>query len=141
MTQALDHRLPGDCFQVAARLTQANAANLYRADAEFPPDQMIEWNSAGDQIAPGFARSHHEFVLAQDSFDGFGLDQGEFELGLRLVERAGLQSVAIAFQANSGNRSHVIDCLHCSLGGYRNVDGIYLTPPHRTCSFLGLSSD
>ena len=64
---------------------------------------MIERDAPRDQVAPRFARREFHVVVALQRFDGFGFDQGQFEVWFRLEESSLAQGVAVAFQPHSGD--------------------------------------
>lgn len=55
MNQTAHHTLSGQFFQMGAWLAQARASQCSLADCEFPLDQMIQRDTARDDIAAGKA--------------------------------------------------------------------------------------
>ena len=101
MAQSLDDLASGQALQMTARLAQANAADLHFADLEIPSHQMIQRDV---RVSPGCAAPRPErvhVVVALESFDGFGFDQRQFEVGFRLEESSLAQGVAVTFQPGS----------------------------------------
>src|SRR5437870_1901246 len=94
----------GKLFQVAARLTQSDAAQEYFAYREFALHQMIERHSARQQAAARLAGFESDFTFAGERFQRFHLDQRHFAVwAARFAERALLPAVAVADQASAGH--------------------------------------
>ena len=102
--ERLYDRNPRQRLEMAARLAQANATDPDAADHEFRSHQVIEWHAAGDDISASLAGGEFDLVLAFRRLDCLGLDQCQFEIGLRFEESALPQEITISGQARAGNR-------------------------------------
>src|SRR5260370_25238720 len=97
---------------MVARLTQTNATNLYRSDAEFTPNQMIQGNASSHHIASRVAGSEFQAVLPPERFDRLGFDQGQLEVRFGLVERPLPVGVAIPFEPDTRNGFRLLHGTH-----------------------------
>ena len=81
----------------AAWLAKLHAAQTNFADGELPADQVIERDTAGDDVAARVGGLQFDFVVALDSFDGFGFDERD------VVAGAGFPEIPVAFETAPGN--------------------------------------
>src|SRR5712691_6120984 len=118
MSEAADDLTSGHPLQVIAGLAQTNAANFHDTNLELSPHKMIERHTTRDHVASRLARSKFEVVLALEGFDGFGLDQRKLTIGQGFRKGSQTQSIAVAFQPNSGNGASLVHRVsRCGSGG------------------------
>jgi hypothetical protein len=110
MPEGLDDWHARQRLEMTARFAQPNASYLHAADQEFSTHQVIERDAAGHNIPPRRSRSESHSVLALRGFDGFGLDECQFEIRFRFEESALLQEIAVPGQAQTGNGLNLINC-------------------------------
>src|SRR3954465_10495315 len=102
----------GGALEVGARLAQAAADALGLADAEAPPDERVEVDAAGDDVAARLGGREAELV------DDLALDQREVvAVGGGVGERALVREVAVALEAAAGLGVRAVDELHRGLRG------------------------
>lgn len=94
---------------MAAWLAQPYSANSNFTDLKLSSDQVIERYSGGDEVAAGVSGSKIDFIIALQSFQSFGFNQGQFEVRLWFEERALTQSVTIALEAHSWDCQDLLD--------------------------------
>ena len=123
MAQALDKLLAGQALEMFAGLAEANTTDADVADCELAADQMIEGDAAGDDVAAGVAGSEVDAVVAVEGFEGFSLDESEFEVGLGLEECALLEGIAVAIESDAGNRLDGADGVGGTGGFGSDVNG------------------
>src|SRR5581483_3748751 len=126
MAKPFNHRQPDDGLQVAAGLTQPDAADFDIANPEVASHQVIQRNIGSHQVAAGVCRRKVDFIIALERFESFSLNQCEFKIGLRFEESSLLQSVAVALEPNAWNRQYVIESLHRGLSRRGYVDRLNL---------------
>src|SRR5260370_39551244 len=97
---------------MVARLAQTNATNLYRSDAEFTPNQVIQGNASSHHIASRLAGSEFHAVLPPERFDCLGLDQGQLKVRFGLVEGPLPVGVAIPFEPDTRNGFRLLHGTH-----------------------------
>src|SRR5258708_19703860 len=97
---------------MVARLTQTNATNLYRSDAEFTPNQVIQGNASSHHIASRLAGSEFHAVLPPERFDRLGFDQGQLEVRFGFEERPLPVGVAIPFEPDTRNGFRLLHGTH-----------------------------
>src|SRR5579864_123990 len=130
MTQRLDDGKPGERLEVAARLAQAETAELDSTNHEVASDEVIQRNVASHDIAAGFARIHLYLVVALGGFDGLGFDQGKFVVRFGLVEGAALQKVTVTGETRARNRFDFRDGMNGRLRLSGDMDGFDFAAPH-----------
>ena len=106
MRKSLDHARLGHCLQRRARLAQLHAAALDAADTEALADELVDVDSARDDVAARFASLDRDAVLALHRLERLGRDQRQRSARLRFVE-----VVAIALEPAACMRAHGVDRL------------------------------
>src|SRR5688572_9477602 len=102
MNQAALDAFLRELFEMAAGLAQPNAFDAHVSSDEFAPDQVIQRDAAGDDVASRSARRKGDGVLALQGFDGFGFNERDFLIRSRARgcgEGSTPDEVAISFQA------------------------------------------
>src|SRR5258708_915981 len=97
---------------MVARLAQTNAANLYRSNAEFTANQVIQGNASGHDIASRLAGSEFHAVLPLERFDRLGFDQGQLEVRFGFEERPLPVGVAVPFEPYTRNGFRMLHGAH-----------------------------
>src|SRR3954447_4164880 len=115
VNQVAEDARVGEALEVGARLAQAAADALGLADAEAPPDERVEVDPAGDDVAARLGGREAELV------DDLALDQRQVvAVGVGVGERARVREVAVALKAAAGVGMRAVDELHRGLGGGRD---------------------
>src|SRR3954447_3330224 len=105
----------GEALEMGARLAQAAADALGLADAEAPPDERVEVDPAGDDVAARLGGREAELL------DDLALDQRQIvAVGVGVGERALVREIAVALEAAAGVGVRAVDELHRGLGGGRD---------------------
>src|SRR4051812_49308104 len=105
----------GEALEVGARLAQAAADALGLPDAEAPPDERVEVDAAGDDVAARLGGREAELL------DDLALDQRQIvAVGVGVGERAVVREIAVALEAAAGVGVRAVDELHRGLGGGRD---------------------
>jgi len=70
MNQSRKDARRGQAFQVLTRFAKSSSVKSYGTDLKLTPNEMIQWDTAGDQISPRRSRRDSNFPFALESFDG-----------------------------------------------------------------------
>ena len=90
----------GELFQVDARFREAQAAHADRPHSELAPDEVVERDALGDEVAPGLVFADVDVVFGAHRVDGLALDERHVARAATGVGvRAGGGGVAVVAQA------------------------------------------
>ena len=123
MGERLQDRLADRVREVLARLAETRALGFDPADPEPPSDQVVEADPPRRDVAPRLARREDDPVACRKGVDLLGLDERQLAVGPRIGRvSANLGGVAVALEADSGERPHPIDRTHRTAARGGEVD-------------------
>ena len=119
-----------EAFQVGARLAQADPPQPHIADGKVLPHEMVQRNTAADDVPTGVSRLNTDIIVSCHRGDGLRLDQCDFAPGSRAVGigPAG-NEVSVSLEPFPCNRTDGIQGTHRRLGFRGDVDGGDLAAP------------
>src|SRR5690349_10007896 len=98
MREAFDDSRLGHPLQLGARLAQLDAEAFDVADAEALPDELVDVDTARDDVAAGFPRLNRDPVLTLHRLHRFGGDERQGRAGRRFA----VEEVPVAFEPATG---------------------------------------
>src|SRR6266496_2572368 len=91
-------------------------ARFHLTNPKLLAHEMIQWDSAGNKIAPAVADTIINIELAFHCFDRLGFDQSQLAIRLRLIEGPLSKKITISLEALTGNSARFFDRFHWRLG-------------------------
>src|SRR5947207_11626890 len=115
------HTRPRQLLEIRARWAVADADHHDAANSELPADQRVEVDTLGDEIAARFVLAdRHVGVGCRDRF---ARDQRDLTAtALARGELTALRGVAIALEADTRERAHLVVRVHRLAAGLGRVD-------------------
>jgi len=121
--ERLEHRLAEEVGQVLARLAEPRTLADRVADAEPPPDEIVQADPAGRDVAPALARAEDDALARLEVLDDLGLDERDVAVDARVRRPlAGPRGVAIALEPDAGDRPDAVAADHRLAAAGRDVD-------------------
>jgi len=75
MNQRRQHALRRQAFEVLTGLAKPRAVQPYDAHLKLSPNEVIQWDTAGDQVSPRRPWRDYNFLFLSESLDGLDLNQ------------------------------------------------------------------
>src|SRR5215208_3685261 len=132
VNQGPPHPGARQALEVCARFSELEAAQHDAADPKRAPDEMVEGNALGHDVAARLVLADLDLVLAAGGGDCLALDEGDgapaVVVGLRVLTFAG--GVPVAVEADPGRRLDAVARFHRRALVGRRVDGDDVPPEH-----------
>src|SRR5918992_5742002 len=105
-----------------ARLAQPRASQGGLADGEFALDEMVQRDTACDDIAARKTRRHVDIVIPFERFNGFELDQCDMPTRTWIIRISShLVEIAVPFESAAGDGARFTHRSHRSRTSRRHV--------------------
>ena len=130
MSESFDDLASGEPLQMIAGLAQANAVNLDIAYLKVPSHEMIKRYPACNHVASRLTRRKLEVIFPFESFNRFRLDQRKLAIRQRFRESSQTQSIAVAFEARTGDGESLVHRLSRRGSGRGDVDELHSSAVH-----------
>src|SRR5438477_6520359 len=120
-----------------AGLAQTNAVNLDVANLKVPSHEMIKRYPACNHVASGLTRRQLEVIFPFERFNRFGLDQRKLAIRQRFRESSQTQSIAVTFQARTGDGASLVYRLSRRGSGRGDIDELHSSAAHEILKING----
>ena len=130
MDKAPEDSSAREALQVGAGLAQADPPQPHIADGKVLPHEVVQRNTAADDVPTGVSRLEADIIVSCHRSDGLRLDQCDFAPGSRAgrIGPAG-NEVSVSLEPFPRNRTDGLQRTHRRLGLRGDVDGCYLAAP------------